>query len=118
MTKVDLSFSTDMGGSKLGTISLGQGQGPIAEKLILKAAEEGTWVLLQNCHLAASWLPELERICETVSYFFTLVSYFFTLLLKKKWHKCTFYTNFSMFYATPGSLSTFPILLTLCQHGF
>ena len=56
-----------MGGNKLATISLGQGQGPIAEHLILNAAREGTWVLLQNCHLAASWLPELERICETVS---------------------------------------------------
>lgn len=47
---------------KLQAISLGQGMGPRAEKLINLACEEGGWVALQNCHLARSWMGSLELI--------------------------------------------------------
>jgi hypothetical protein len=42
------------------TISLGQHQGPSAERQIAIALERGNWVLLQNCHLAVHWLVALE----------------------------------------------------------
>ena len=52
---------------KVRMLSLGQGQGPKAIKMIEEATQKGNWVLLQNCHLFISWLPELERITENLS---------------------------------------------------
>lgn len=52
---------------KLLSISLGQGQGPLAEALARTAMERGQWVFFQNCHLAPSWMPSLERLIENIS---------------------------------------------------
>uniref|UniRef100_A0A8C0VUI2 Dynein axonemal heavy chain 1 n=1 Tax=Cyanistes caeruleus TaxID=156563 RepID=A0A8C0VUI2_CYACU len=49
---------------KLSAISLGQGQGPRAEAMLHNAMEQGNWVFFQNCHLAPSWMPSLERLIE------------------------------------------------------
>lgn len=51
---------------KFEKVSLGQGQGPKAERLLAAGMERGLWVCLQNCHLAVSWLPTLERIVEGI----------------------------------------------------
>ena len=53
--------------NRMAVVSLGQGQGPKAEVLITEGMERGLWVLLQNCHLAPSWMPSLDRIIASIS---------------------------------------------------
>jgi hypothetical protein len=36
----------------------------VAQRWIDEGIKEGFWVVLQNCHLAKSFLPTLELICE------------------------------------------------------
>ncbi|XP_076846923.1 dynein axonemal heavy chain 1 isoform X2 [Brachyhypopomus gauderio] len=51
---------------KMSAISLGQGQGPRAEAMMNSAMKRGKWVFFQNCHLAPSWMPSLERLIENI----------------------------------------------------
>uniref|UniRef100_A0A6I8P5E1 Dynein axonemal heavy chain 1 n=1 Tax=Ornithorhynchus anatinus TaxID=9258 RepID=A0A6I8P5E1_ORNAN len=61
-------FADEMKFSKKFTaISLGQGQGPLAEAMMENSIERGKWVFFQNCHLAPSWMPSLERLIEAIS---------------------------------------------------
>jgi dynein heavy chain len=53
-------FCDEMGMSnRFKFVALGQGQGPIAEQLLEVGYKRGHWVLLQNCHLAPSFMPQL-----------------------------------------------------------
>lgn len=64
-------FAEELRGSALhlDMISLGRDQGPKAEELISKAQIlKGRWVFLQNCHLAASFMPRLQAIVEKLSH--------------------------------------------------
>ena len=82
-----LRFAKKFGyGDRLNIVSLGQGQGPYAKQLIENGTKSGSficinyrppylfrlscsfcqsigdWVVLQNCMLAKSWMPELDKI--------------------------------------------------------
>ncbi|XP_014668470.1 PREDICTED: LOW QUALITY PROTEIN: dynein beta chain, ciliary-like [Priapulus caudatus] len=48
-------------------VSLGQGQEVVAEQAMEVAAKDGHWVILQNVHLVAKWLPMLEKLLERYS---------------------------------------------------
>lgn len=42
-----------------GAISMGQGQEVHARKLVSQSLQDGSWVLLHNCHLGLEYMDEL-----------------------------------------------------------
>ncbi|XP_069340704.1 dynein axonemal heavy chain 14 isoform X1 [Eulemur rufifrons] len=68
LTNVLLRLAQELKGTTnhVTMISLGRGQAAKAEELIVKAlAKTQQWVFLQNCHLAASFMPRLCTIIES-----------------------------------------------------
>merc|ERR1712166_627749 len=53
------------GEERMHIVSLGQGQGPRAVGFIETAVKDGNWVFLQNCHLASTFMPQLELMIES-----------------------------------------------------
>lgn len=50
--------------NRISALSLGQGQAPIATRMIKEGVMEGKWVFLANCHLCLSWMPKLDKLIE------------------------------------------------------
>ena len=57
------------------SLSLGRGQAKKAadaireaQQIPAKAGTMGTWVVLQNCHLAPSFMPQLDALIEEIKY--------------------------------------------------
>ncbi|XP_006863561.1 PREDICTED: dynein heavy chain 2, axonemal [Chrysochloris asiatica] len=49
---------------RFNALSLGQGQAPIAARLLREGVIQGHWVFLANCHLSLSWMPHLDKLVE------------------------------------------------------
>lgn len=60
-----LGFTSDQ--KNFHNISLGQGQEIVAQEAMDVGAKEGHWVILQNVHLVAKWLPTLEKKLEELA---------------------------------------------------
>ncbi|GFR19450.1 dynein heavy chain 9, axonemal [Trichonephila clavata] len=58
-------FTTALGNFQ--NVSLGQGQESIAEQTMDTGAASGHWVVLQNIHLAKTWLHRLEKKLEEIN---------------------------------------------------
>ena len=51
-----------------GLVSLGQGQEPVAEKIVMEGYLEGSWAFLQNIHLTPKWTNGwLDKRCDDLS---------------------------------------------------
>ncbi len=63
----DLDKFSKIKNIKIDSLSLGQGQSEKAKIKIAQAQEMQQWVVLQNCHLAPSFMPILDGIIEQIT---------------------------------------------------
>ncbi|XP_043340601.1 dynein axonemal heavy chain 14 [Cervus canadensis] len=87
LTNTLLKFAQELMGttSHVTMISLGRGQAAKAEALIVKAlTKTEQWVFLQNCHLAASFMPRLCTIVESFNSPYVTIEPKFRLWLSSK----------------------------------
>jgi dynein heavy chain len=47
-------------GCKVAFVSLGQGQGKVANRMLGSAFRNGHWIVIQNCHLLLQWVHQLD----------------------------------------------------------
>ncbi|KAJ8888868.1 hypothetical protein PR048_008362, partial [Dryococelus australis] len=59
--KSDVVLSQGVSAGKLQSLSLGEGQEAAALKMIQDCSKTGSWLMLHNCHLAAGFMPSLEK---------------------------------------------------------
>jgi dynein heavy chain len=61
---IGLAEKNGMYPDRFQTCSLGQGQAPIATRMLEEGQKSGQWIFLANCHLSLSWMPSLSKIVE------------------------------------------------------
>ncbi|AYU77362.1 dynein heavy chain, putative [Leishmania donovani] len=67
-TSLFLSFAEEHGfAGRKHMLSLGQDQDVRATQMIREGQREGAWVYLQNCHVYASWMPQLQVLVESMN---------------------------------------------------
>ena len=65
-----------MKGRKYEFVSLGKSMDKLALSKIEEMKAKGAWILLQNCHLAISFMPKLEEVIEQLQINTTIDSNF------------------------------------------
>ena len=72
----DFKSFAEMKGRKYEFVSLGKSMDKLALSKIEEMKAKGAWILLQNCHLAISFMPKLEEVIEQLQINTTIDSNF------------------------------------------